>query len=250
MRHNRSFKTAFAGLGFIAGLILALAPLLPQRAESATLVGVKPNAVMLPAALASEGWRLLQVPGKAKAQFSQPSRDKIAIEADRAVAFLYRPLGASLEAKRKLAWRWRIDEAAPATDLSQAPGDDRSLAVHLIFPVGEDELGFWERMDLALTRLVAPPMAGKVLTYVWGGSHPAGSLLANPYLEARGKIIILRGGEAPLGQWVAEEIDFVANYRRAFGSEPPAPAFVAISADSDDTGSRISGALAGLAFDR
>lgn len=226
-----------------------LGPLLPSPADSATLADSGAAASMLPAELQTEGWRLLKVPGKAKAEFMKRSRDSIGIRADKAVAFLYRSVDDFAGRKRRLVWNWRIDQAVPPTDLSRAPGDDRSLAVHLVFPADEDRLSFWERMEIALTRLVAPPMAGKVLTYVWGGTHPAGSVLTNPYLNVQGKIIVLRSGEAPVGQWLMEEIDFAADFRKVFGTRPAAPAFVAISADSDDTGSRISGAVAGLAFE-
>ncbi len=76
-----------------------------------------------------------------------------------------------------------------------------------------------------------------------------GSVLTNPYLKLQGKIIVLRSGDGPVGQWFMEEIDFVVDFRKVFGYRPPAPAFVAISADSDDTGSRIFGTVAELAFE-
>lgn len=251
--NRRFFSIPRAGFGLLtrlsfSGLILMLGLMLPSLADSASLVDSKLAASMLPAELRTEGWRLLKVPGKAKAEFTKRSRDGIGIRADKAVAFLYRSVDDDMGPKRRLVWNWRIDQAVPPTDLSRAPGDDRSLAVHLVFPVDEDRLSFWERMNLALTRLVAPPMAGKVLTYVWGGTHPEGSVLTNPYLSMQGKIIVLRSGDGPVGQWLMEEIDFVSDFRKVFGYGPPAPAFVAISADSDDTGSRMFGAVADLAF--
>ena len=75
-----------------------------------------------------------------------------------------------------------------------------------------------------------------------------GSVPTNPYLSMRGKIIVLRSGDGPVGRRFMEEIDCVADFRKAFGYRPPAPALVAVSADSDDTGSRIFGAVADLAF--
>ena len=98
------------------------------------------------------------------------------------------------------------------------------------------------------TRVFAAPLSGKVLTYVWGGTRPRGSLLANPHLNPDGRIIVLRSGDGTTGLWQEEEIDFVADFRKAFGYIPPAPAYLAISVDSDDTASRSRGAVADLVF--
>jgi hypothetical protein len=240
------------GIGFLAGLglsalVLAIGPPLPAPAESASLVE-SGAAGDLPSDLWREGWRLLKVPGKAQAEFTKQGLGAIAISADKAVAFLYRPLDPAMGPKRRLAWSWRVDRAAPPTDLARAPGDDRSLAVHLVFPVDAERLSLLERMELALTRLVAPPLAGRVLTYVWGGDHPEGSVLINPHLDRQGRIIVLRSGFATLGNWKTEGIDFADDFRKVYGSSAPAPAFLAISADSDDTASRIFGAVADLTF--
>ncbi len=87
-----------------------------------------------------------------------------------------------------------------------------------------------------------------MLTYVWGGNHPAGTVMVNPYFETKGRIIVLRSGNEPAGQWLMEEIDFEADFEKAFGYAPPAPIYVAISSDSDDTNSRTMGAVADLMF--
>ncbi len=93
----------------------------------------------LPPALEDMGWRLLEVPGKATAEFSYGAPGTIDIEADNAVAFLYRPVDEGIGPMGRLAWTWRVDKAVPATDLSTASGDDRSLAVHIVFPMDDDE---------------------------------------------------------------------------------------------------------------
>ena len=244
---------ALRAMGPLCSLVLGLAALLtaqlatPAGATGSFETGV--TAKTLPSSLRRDGWRIFEVPGKATAEFTQNQPNLIEIRADKAVAFLYRAVDGGAAAKDRLTWRWRLDEAVPPTDLSKAPGDDRSLAVHVVFPMDIAGFSFWSRVRMAMTRMVAPPMAGKVLTYVWGGEQSIGSMLANPFFESRGKIIVLRNGTAPLGEWLNEEIDFAADYRKAFGEEPSAPTYIAISADSDDTGSRSAGAIADLAFE-
>ncbi len=232
-----------------SSLVLAFGVILATLAATASLASAKEAGSELSSDLQAAGWQLLEVPGKDTAQFIQQGPEHIGVQADKAVGFLYRPLDENVGHKRRLVWRWRVDEAVPPTDLSRAPGDDRSLAVHLVFPIDEDRLSFWESLELGFTRLVAPPMAGMVLTYVWGGTHSEGTVLANPYLSRQGRIIVLRRGDMPMGRWQSEEIDFVADFRKAFGYGPPAPIYVAISADSDDTGGRVLGRIDGLAFD-
>ena len=254
IHRNGQCRADRAGLAPAASLLLLLllfllAALSPAPALGAASFETAVPAKTLPAPLRRDGWRLLEVPGKATAVFSQDRPDRIEIRAENAVAFLYRALDETMGAKRRLLWSWRLEEAVPPTDLSRAPGDDRSLAVHLVFPMDETGFSLWQRLETAMTRLVAPPLSGKVLTYVWGGKQAPGSVMENPFLETRGRIIVLRGKAAPLGRWLKEEIDFVADYRAAFGSEPLAPSYIALSADSDDTASRSVGTIADLLFE-
>lgn len=139
-----------------SGLVLALGVVFATLAASATLASAKEAASELSPDLRAAGWRLLKVPGKDHAQFTQQGPDSIEVKADKAIGFLYRPLDEAMAPKRLLVWTWRIDEAVSPTDLSRAPGDDRSLAMRIIFPVDEDRLSFWERMEFAFTQLVAP----------------------------------------------------------------------------------------------
>ena len=52
--------------------------------------------------------------------------------------------------------------------------------------------------------------------------------------------IVVEGGRARLGQWLAYERDVVADYRAAFGEDPPPISGVAIMTDADNTGDRAS----------
>jgi len=211
-------------------------------------VAAKQGEATLPVELSQDGWKLLSVPGKAPAHFAQDGPGGIRISAENAVAFLYRPVPGDMGVKRRLAWRWRVDEPVPLTDLSIVGQDDRTLAVHLVFPLDPKRLSFFERVDFAVTRIFAPPLAGKVLTYVWGGTQARGEILANPHLEAHGRIIVLRSGTESTGRWFMEEIDFAADFRKAFGYSPPQPIFLMISSDSDDTAWRCVGVIADLTF--
>src|SRR5262249_22682438 len=82
------------------------------------------------------------------------------------------------------------------------------------------------------------------ITYMWGGTARAGTRLANPYAPSDGTIVVLRDGGTPLGPWLSERADLFADYAAAFGTPPPVPTHVAISADTDDLGHRSLGYVA------
>jgi hypothetical protein len=48
-------------------------------------------------------------------------------------------------------------------------------------------------------------------------------------------MIVLQKGKKNLGRWIVEERDILGDYRRAFGTEPPAMATLGIMNDSDNT---------------
>jgi hypothetical protein len=82
-----------------------------------------------------------------------------------------------------------------------------------------------------------------MLVYVWGGDHARGDVLDSPYLEARGKTLILRG--AGTGAHT-ETVDLAADYARIFGGTPQALVGIAVSADSDDTETAIRAQISGM----
>jgi hypothetical protein len=51
-------------------------------------------------------------------------------------------------------------------------------------------------------------------------------------------MVLKEKGTAKVGQWVEEEADVLADYRKAFGKDPPRAASLAVMNDSDNTGER------------
>ena len=195
------------------------------------------------ASLRALGWRALEVPGKAPAEFHGLSDRMIEVRADKAVSFLYRELGEDEEQGRYLSWSWRVDVNPMPTDLARKGEDDRPLAVHVWF---EDDSMGGNVFDW-FGEIVGLPMHGRTLTYVWGGVAEVGASFPNPYHED-GAIIVLRNGATPTGTWYRERIDLAADFTRVFGFVPRAPRYIAISADTDDTGDRSLGRIADLRF--
>jgi DUF3047 family protein len=217
------------------GLLVALAPCLAQAR-----VGPK---------LQAQGWRELANPNKAENAFSASPEGAIEVVSHNSVSTLYRPVEANLRERPILSWRWRVEEPAPATDLSAKGADDCSLAVYVGFPYRPDQASFLERLKRPLVESWAGEDApGRVLRYVFCGRHQQGEVVESPYLGSAGFIRVLRPADSPTGQWFKEQVDLAADYRLAFGEEPPDPTQIAIQADTDNTKSQSRAFVADLAF--
>lgn len=207
----------------------------------AVLLPPVPAAAMeegpVPPALAADGWRLLKTSDAPVARFALAEDGTVRVVAEGAVGFLARPVETA--PGRRLSWRWRVEAAAPATDLRAKGADDRPAAVHVFFPRAEGERGLFGRIgDSLRAAAVGDAFAGRVITYVWGGTEPPGTRFPNPFMREDGALIVLRGPEAPTGAWVTECVDPAADHRAAFGRDATVPNWIALSADTDDRGGR------------
>jgi hypothetical protein len=199
--------------------------------------------------LEAEGWRELPNPNKRENTFSAQPDGVIEVISDDSVSTLYKPVNVDLEERPILRWRWRVDEAAPATDLSVKGEDDCSLAIYVGFPYQPEEASFLERMERQLVESWAGEDApGRVLRYVFCGRHARGDVVDSPYLGSAGFVRVLRPADSPTGQWFEEQVDLAADYRQAFDEDPPDPTQIAIQADTDNTGSASRALVADLEF--
>ena len=216
----------------ILALILLVSALLRADIPAVAASSAGPSDLALNVLPA--GWRHLTVPGKAATQFASGPDGAIKVSAEDSAGFLYREVSRDAKPVTRMAWRWRVDMAPPPTDQSMKGMDDRPLAVHVWFDKGAGTDSAWTMFDRVGAWLFDVPLPGKVLTYVWGGKRMRGDRLENPYLQENGRLIILRPGRTPNGQWFAESVDIAADFKRAFGYDAPPPRFIAISADTDD----------------
>lgn len=201
--------------------------MIPRRAALGLTFAVPPaaHAQALDPRLTEAGWRLQPVRGRAVARFMLDEAGVVTITARDSVGFLIRPFPGPAG---RLAWHWRLESAAPPSDAGARGADDRSAALHVLFAAS----GPFAFMHRGLT---PEGMAGRGLTYCWGGG-PRGRRLPNPYAPSDGAIIILRGAEAPLASWQEEVVDVASDYSLAFGGAAPAVTHLALSADTDDRG--------------
>ena len=77
---------------------------------------------------------------------------------------------------------------------------------------------------------------GRSISYVWGGYGNPADVVESPYYGTVNAMIIGRNQSAPVGDWIIEKMDLVADHKRIYGYVPTTVSHVSISADSDDIG--------------
>lgn len=230
---------------FLAGLTL-----LGLAAATSPLAAEAPGEAPADSRLAKDGWRVLKFEDVPKAEFAALDENAISVTADSGFALLLRPTAGPEEKAQKLSWTWKVDAPVPATDLSTDKKDDRSLAVHVWFEKVPGTTYFFASLKRSLAEsFLGLPADGKILTYVWGGNSPKGTIIDNPHFKGESKMIVLRPAKgSPIKKWVMENVNLTEDYKRAFGHAPRGVKFIAISADSDDTRVNSMGAVRDMRF--
>ena len=135
-----------------------------------------------------------------------------------------------------LRWRWKISSVYENGDARIKSGDDYPARIYVMFEFEADKAGFFERAKRKAAELIfGEKLPGNTLNYIWANKLSRGSMLANPYTDTA-MMVAVESGNENAGQWVYEQRDIVADYRNAFGTQPPAVVGVAIMSDSDNIG--------------
>jgi DUF3047 family protein len=123
-----------------------------------------------------------------------------------------------------LEWTWRVDKLQPSADIRTKAGDDVAAQIFLIF--GQP----------GLFRRNVPTLA-----YVWTSAKLSpGEVVASPYHAGSVRSIVIQSGGQQLGKWLRERRNVIADYRLAFGKDPPEKVeIIALWTDNDQTGEPV-----------
>lgn len=121
---------------------------------------------------------------------------------------------------RYLKWSWKIKDTIARGDERTKQGDDFAARVYVIFP----GRFFWQM---------------RALNYIWANKLPKGEFVPNAF-TSNAMLLAVESGTTKVGQWLHEERDILADYRRVFGEEPPEAGGIAIMTDTDNTGSEAT----------
>jgi hypothetical protein len=213
-------------------MLRSLPSFLPMLALASGLAMTAPASSQAEPLNFTSDWREQSFPRLTPNRYAAQGA-RLDIVSDQAVSVIFTALPESRWTARNANWNWAVEQSVPATDLRSKGGDDRNISLYFVFMDAESARRAGPNPRL---RSLLGNRNARMLVYVWGGDHARGEVLDSPYLEARGKTLILRGaGTGAHG----ETVDLAADYARIFGTAPEALVGVAVSADSDDTQSAI-----------
>ena len=135
-----------------------------------------------------------------------------------------------------LRWRWKVGNIYRKGDATLKRGDDFPLRIDVMFEYDPQKAKLGESITHGMAKTVYgedPPISS--LNYVWANKEHPDRIMTCPSTD-HVRYILLRKGSALVGTWQDEKVDIVADYREAFGTDPPAKARIAIMNDSDNTG--------------
>ena len=139
-----------------------------------------------------------------------------------------------------LTWRWKVSRVLDRADMEEKSADDFAARVYVFFDVPLASLSFADRTKIRLARLIAgTDVPTAALCYVWDNKHRVGYAHASPY-TSRVQKFVLQSGPSLTGKWQIETRDVAADFRLAFGMEPPRITGVAIGNDTDNTHEQVT----------
>jgi len=121
---------------------------------------------------------------------------------------------------RYLRWSWKVSDIVKNGDETTKAGDDYAARVYVVFP----GRFFWQ---------------SKAINYIWANRLAKGGALPNAF-TSHAMMLAVESGPERAGQWITEERDILADYRRLFGDDPREIGAIAIMTDTDNTGSEAT----------
>ena len=225
---------------------LALLVLAGGAAESAVTADsdIAPFSVGAPGPTLPAPWRLVTLPKpKRPTQYTLVADEGSIVlraEANASMASLVHALKVDPKDLPFIKWRWKISNLLSKADISTKAGDDFPARVYVLFDYDVGKLSLLQRIKIFLARkLYGTEVPAAALCYVWDGNAPVGTSAWSPYTD-RVRVIVVESGAANVGRWGEAERDLVADFRAAFGEEPPAISGVAVASDTDNTGESVT----------
>jgi len=136
----------------------------------------------------------------------------------------------------RIRWRWKVTQLSDHGNPREKSGDDYPIRVYVMFQYDPDQATLGDRLIYGTTKAIYgkyPPHS--TLNYVWTGRNIPERYIVSPYTD-KARMVIMERGKERLGQWVEESVNVLADYRQAFGKDPPAIAGIAVMSDTDNTG--------------
>lgn len=132
-------------------------------------------------------------------------------------------------------WRWKIANLIDKSDVTHKAGDDYPARIYITFEYDPARASLFEAAKYRAARaLFGADTPYRALSYIWERKASRDSVVPNPYTDWAMMVVVRNGGDE-VGRWHTETRNVVADYRKAFGAEPPRISGIAIMTDTDNT---------------
>jgi hypothetical protein len=149
-----------------------------------------------------------------------------------------------------IRWKWKVKNILKKGNANRKDGDDYPARLYVTFRYDPEKAGLVEKSKYEAVRILYgqyPPHSA--VNYIWESRIPAGTVLPNAYSN-RAMMIVVESGAEKVNQWIEEKRDVYADYRQAFGQEPPMISGVAIMTDTDNTGETAIAYFGNIRFEK
>lgn len=150
----------------------------------------------------------------------EDGRTVLKAHAKGAASGLTKKLKFSPQTYRYLKWNWKVAGTIAQGNEKTRQGDDYAARVYVVFP----GRFFWQM---------------RALNYIWANKLPKGEYAPNAF-TSNAMLLAVESGSVKAGQWVTEQRDILADFRKVFGEDPPEAGAIAIMTDTDNTGAEAT----------
>ncbi|MHA7853823.1 DUF3047 domain-containing protein [Marinobacter shengliensis] len=228
-------RSSLAGTAWVLALLLASPLLMAQESL------LQPFSTM---SSLSDGWEPLEFPRIDRhTRYELVTDDGVQVvkaSADNSASGLIARLSLEPGESLILRWQWKVSNVFDQGDARKKSGDDYPARIYVAFEFQPDKAGFFERAKRKTVEVMfGESLPGNALNYIWANRLPEQSIVANAFTDQT-MMVAVNSGPEQTGEWVTVERDIVADYREAFGENPPRIVGVAIMSDADNTGERAT----------
>lgn len=185
------------------------------------------------------GWRPYKLPRK-----KTPTRYSVQREGDNwflkadskeSASAVYQELDMDIFNTPVLKWRWKIDHTLKKGDETRREGDDYAGRIYVTFEYEPEKTSFVDKVKHAFAeKLFDVKLPGKTVSYIWSNKLARDNAAFNPFTDNI-IMIAVESGDRMSGQWLSEERNVLADYRRYFHEEPPKVTGIVLMTDTDNT---------------
>ena len=124
-----------------------------------------------------------------------------------------------------VAWKWKVTKLPAQGDFRKSNKDDQAAQLFLAFS------------------------KTKAIVYIWDTTAPLGLMESTspvPFMTV--KVVVVRSGPAEMGKWITERRNVYEDYKKLYGSEPPAVNGVRLQINSQHTETSAESYFADVVF--